>query len=174
MLGPDQVVEDVRALRTQIPEVTPLTVKQKRALRGHKLPSNEVVQESINVLGASDGTAQLLGKPAEEVRQMVDESNRWTAAEAELRTTLDGVAGANLIRRQRIALVTGQAYNIATQLARDPANAILLPHLKEIKRLKRLRGRKKAQPAPQPPIPAPQVPSHGVAPEHGEPVTQKS
>jgi hypothetical protein len=167
MLEPEQVVEKVREVRTQIAEVMPLTPKQKKVLHGRKHPSSEVVQESINILGASDGTAQILGKQSEEVRQMVEESNRWTAAEAELRTTLEGVAGANLIRRQRIALVTGQAYNIATQLARDPAYAILLPHLQEIKRLKKLKGRKKAQPAPQPPTPAPQAPAHGVSPEHG-------
>jgi hypothetical protein len=168
MMAPEQVVVEVRALRTQIPEVTPLTPKQKRALRALPHPSSEVVQESINVLGASDGTAQILGKQSEEVRQMVDESNRWTAAEAELRTTLDGVAGANLIRRQRIALVTGQAYSIAAQLVRDPANAVLLPHVQEIKRLKRLKRRKKAQP------PAPQAPSHGLASEHDVSVTEKS
>ncbi len=166
MLAPEQVVEQVRALRSQIAEITPLTAKQKKALHGQTHPSSEVVQESINVLGASDGTAQLLGKPSEEVQQMVEESNRWTAAEAELRTALDGVSGANLIRRQRIALVTGQAYNIATQLARDPAHAVLLPHLKEIKRLKKLKGRKKAQPTPQPP-------SHGLVPEHDVSMTQR-
>jgi hypothetical protein len=39
---------------------------------------------------------------------------------------LNGVAGANLVRRQRIALIAGQAFNIGTQLARDPANAVLV------------------------------------------------
>jgi len=174
MLSPEQVVEQVRAVRTQIAEVTPLTSKQKKTLRGRTRLSSEVVQESISVLGASDGTAQALGKPSEEVRQMVEESNRWMAAEAELRTTLDGVAGANLVRRQRIALLAGQAYNIATQLARDPAHAVLLPHVQEIKRLKSFKRRKKSQPAPQPPTPAPQAPTHGVSPEHGVSMTEKS
>jgi len=40
------------------------------------------------------------------VRQLFDEANRWTAVEDELRGMLNGVAGANLIRRQRVALVT--------------------------------------------------------------------
>jgi hypothetical protein len=31
---------------------------------------------------------------------------------------LNGVAGANLIRRQRIAMIAGQAFNIGAQLAR--------------------------------------------------------
>ena len=79
---------------------------------------------------------------------MYDESNRWTAVEDELRTMLNGVAGANLIRRQRVVLIAAQAYNIGAQLARDPAYAVLVPHLQEIKRLRSFKRRKKAAPAP--------------------------
>jgi hypothetical protein len=167
MLSPEQVVEEVSAVRTRIAEVMPLTAKQKKILRGQTKFSGEVVQAQINVLGASDGTAQLLGQPFEKVRQVVDESNRWTAAETELRRTLDGVAGANLIRRQRIALITGQAYSIVAQLARDPAHADLVPHVREVKRLRSFKRRKKTQPAPQ-------APSHGVSPEHDVSMTEKS
>ena len=131
----------------------------ERALQQQAHLSNAVVQASINAIGASDNIAQAVGQPSEDVRQLVDESNRWTAAEAELRMTLDGVAGANLVRRQRIALISGQAYGIAVQLARDPAHAVLLPHVREVKRLRSFKRRKKAQPAPLPPTPVPQVPA---------------
>jgi hypothetical protein len=170
MLPPEQVVEQVRTLRTQIPEVKPLTAKQKKALRQQAHLSNEVVQASINAIGASDNVSQAVGQPSEEVRQLVDESNRWTAVEDELKTTLSGVAGGNLVRRQRIALIAAQAYAISSQLARDPAHAGLVPHVQEIKRLRSFKRRKKAQP----PTPAPQAPTHGVAPEHDVSVTQKS
>ncbi|HXA17250.1 MAG TPA: hypothetical protein VN380_09675 [Thermoanaerobaculia bacterium] len=93
------------------------------------------------------------------MRQLYDEANRWTAAEDELRSMLNGVAGANLIRRQRIAIVAG-AYSIGTQLARDPAHAVLVPHVLEVKRLKSFSRRKKAAPAPgTPQSPAPGTPS---------------
>jgi hypothetical protein len=59
---------------------------------------------------------------------------------------LNGVSGANLLRRLRIDLIAAQAYTIGSQLARDPANAILLPHVEEIKRLKRVSRRRKAAP----------------------------
>jgi hypothetical protein len=65
----------------------------------------------------------------------------------------NGVAGANLIRRQRVALIAGQAFNIGEQLARDPANAVLVPHLQEVKRLKSIKRRKKTAPAPGTPPP---------------------
>jgi hypothetical protein len=78
------------------------------------------------------------------------------------RTILSGIAGANLVRRQRIALIAGQAFNIGAQLARDPAFAVLVPHVQEIKRLKSFKRRKKAAQAPgSTPSPAPGTPPAG-------------
>ncbi|HEX7678547.1 MAG TPA: hypothetical protein VF713_10515, partial [Thermoanaerobaculia bacterium] len=130
------VVEQLRAVRAQIGEVTPLTPAQRKALRNAARTPNPVLQASINVIGALDNVSQAVGQPADDVRQLHDEANHWTAVEDKLRTMLNGVAVANLIRRQRVALIAGQAYNIGTQLARDPANAVLVPHVQEVKRLK--------------------------------------
>ncbi|HEY2090938.1 MAG TPA: hypothetical protein VGJ81_03545, partial [Thermoanaerobaculia bacterium] len=70
----------------------------------------------------------------------------------------NAIAGANLIRRQRLALIAGRAYDVGSALAKDPDHAILVPHVAEIKRLKRLaRGKKKKSPQQdpqQPPTPA--------------------
>ena len=76
------------------------------------------------------------------MRQRYDEANRWTAVEDELRAMLNGVAGANLIRRQRVAIIAAQASTISSMLARDPAHAVLVPHVQEIRRLKRFTRRK--------------------------------
>jgi DNA mismatch endonuclease (patch repair protein) len=127
----------VGPVRTQIGEVAPTPAKRK-ALRGSIRTCNPILQASINVIGAldNDNVSQAVGQPADGVRQLYDEANRWTAVEDELRMMLNGVSGANLIRRQRIALITEQAVTIGAQLARDPANAVLVPHVQEIKRLK--------------------------------------
>jgi len=119
-----------------------------------------VVEASINVIGASDMISEAVGVPAAEVRQMLDEASRWSAVEGELRAALNGVAGANLMRRQRIAVVTGHGYQIGQQLARAGHTA-LVPHVQEVKRLKSFSRRKKhgsqsPEPAPAPaPTPAP-------------------
>jgi hypothetical protein len=126
---PEAVVEQLRAVRAQIGEVAPLTTAERRALRRRGNTSNPILQASINVIGALANVEQAVGRPADQVRQLADESNRWTAVEDELRTMLSGVAGANLVRRQRLALIAGQAYNIGAQLARDPAHAVLVPHV---------------------------------------------
>ena len=165
-LAPEAVVEVLRATRAQIGEVAPLSAAQRRTLRDRIRTSNPILQASINVIGALDNVSQAVGQPADGVRQLYDEANRWTAVEDELRGMLNGVAGANLIRRERVALVTAQAFSIGVQLARDPANAILVPHVLEIKRLKSINRRKKGAQAPG----TPQSPAPGT-PQSPAPVT---
>jgi hypothetical protein len=160
-LTPEAVVEQLRATRAQIGEVSPLTGPERQSLRNRTRASNAVLQASINVIGALDVVAQAVGQPADAVRQLYEDSNRWTAVEDELRAMLNGVSGANLIRRQRLAFFAAQAYNIGTRLARDPAYAVLLPHVEEIKRLKSFKRRRKAAPAPD----SPQSPSESSQPE---------
>jgi hypothetical protein len=159
-----EVVEQLRALRAQIGEVAPLTVAQRRTLRARTRTSTSVLQASINVIGALDNVSQAIGQPAADIRQLYDEVSHWTAVEDELRAMLNGVAGANLVRRHRVALVATQAYTIGTQLVRDPAHAALVPHVEEVKRLKSFKRRKKAGQAPTtPPSPASGTPSPAPA-----------
>ncbi len=159
-LSPEDVVAQLRGLRQQIGEVAPLTKRQRDTLRAHATIPNSVVQASINAIGASDNVRQALGQPADDVRQLAEEANRWTAVEDELRAMLKGVAAANFIRRQRVGLVSVQAYGISQQLAKDPNNGGLLSHVQEIKRLKGLARRKKPSPQTPQPSPAPAPPQH--------------
>ena len=90
----------------------------------------------------------------DEVRRLQDDSIRWDAVADEARAFLKGIEGSNLIRRQRLSLIAMQAYTIGSQLAKDPAKAVLVPHVEEVRRLKGVSRRKKT--APQtPPAPAP-------------------
>ncbi len=162
-LDPEQVVANLRALSAQIPEVTPLTPAQNRLRRNQgKLPPG-VLDASINVIGASDTVTSAVGVPADEVRTMVGDASRWDAVEKELKAMWKGVAGANVIRRQKIALIAGQAYGIGKQLARDPENSGLLPHVAEVKHQRKLAQGKKRAKKPGTPAPTP-APSPGTAP----------
>lgn len=169
-LTPEAMVEQLRAMRAQLDEVTPLTSAQRRQLQGRMRMSNAELQASINALGASDNVSLAVGQPPAEVRRMHDESNRWTAAEDELRSLLNGVAGANLIRRQRVQLFAMQAYSICKQLARDPAHAMLLPHVQEIRRLRSIARRRRGTPSPS----SPESPAAAPASEAVEPETSAS
>jgi hypothetical protein len=145
-LSPEQIVEALRALEAQIPFVAPLTFAQRRTVSEQTRISNDIIQSSINLIGASETISHAVGMPAADVRQMVAEADRWTAVESELRTALSGVAGANLVRRQRIALVSRLAYNLARQLARDPGHDALIPLVEQVKRLRKLASRRKRVP----------------------------
>jgi len=146
----------LRTLRGQIEaELSPLTNDQRRGMKKrHQRQTNDILQSSINIIGVADVVSQAVGMPADQVRQMCDESNRWTAVADELRALLNGVEGANLVRQQRLAEIANRAYAIGTSLAGDPAYVELLSHVQETKRLKKLARRKKSaqgqNPAPSP------------------------
>ena len=165
MLDPEAVVEQIRLLRSQMEDVTPLTPEQKRILRAQsRTQSDAVLASTVNVIGALDNVALALGQQPDEVRRLQSDWNRWMAVAGELRGLLDGVDGANLVRRQRLALISAQAYSIGTQLARDPANAVLVPHIQEVKRLKRFSRRRKSAESTEPPTPNPAAaPAQGTA-----------
>jgi hypothetical protein len=164
-ITPEAVIDQLRALRSQIPEVAPLTAKQRRALRNRSASDEQIVQASINVIGVSDNVAAALGQPIGDARTLQDQSIRWKAVEDEARGFLSGISGANFLRRQQLAVLGAQAYSIGSQLARNPGNDILVPHVEEIKRLKRLtRTKKSASPAPKPSSPTPANPTAPATP----------
>ncbi|HEX3583628.1 MAG TPA: hypothetical protein VH087_17810 [Thermoanaerobaculia bacterium] len=153
-LDPEIVIEQLRVIRSQLAEVNPLTPAQKRVLRDQsRKESDAILASSINVIGALDNVAQAIGRKPEDVRQLQTDWNRWTAVIDELRGLLNGVEGANLVRRQQLALIAQQAFVIGTQLARNPDNAVLVPHIQEVKRLKKFSRRKKTAGDPQTPTP---------------------
>lgn len=151
-LTPDEVIAQLRILRSQIEDVAPLPQEQrtllKKRLRSH---TKDVLDASINVIGVLENVSQAIGQPLAGVRQLQDDLLRWDAVVDETRAFLKGIEGGALVRRQRLTLIAMQAYAIGTQLAKDPSKAVLLPHVEEVKRLKSVSRRKKANP----PVPAP-------------------
>lgn len=155
---PEQVVEQLRVLRASIPDVAPLTADQRKAVRNASRVPPDVLHAQIDVIGASDRIEAAIGQPSEEVRLLADEHARWLTVEHELKALLSGVGGGNLIRAQRLRLLGAQAYAIGSSLAKNPENSELVPHVAEVRRLKRIAGRRKTappqEPAPQTPPPA--------------------
>lgn len=150
-LSPEELVEHLRALRARIEEFTPLTSKQREALRIHaKLPPG-VMASGVSALGSHDKLQQLLGTRAEEVFEKEAVTNRWTAVESELKLMLNGVSGANFLRRRAIAQIIAKIWIISQQLARDPENALIRPHVEEMQRQRSYWRRKGRTPPETPP-----------------------
>jgi len=157
MLSPEQVVEQLRALREQIPmpDSLPAMPAARRRRLGHV--DAQFIIAAINATGVSPAVQTALGRTDEDLRQESDASDRWTAAIDEVRALLQSLIDANLLRRQRIGLAALQTYKICEQLARDGTQAPrLAAHIGEMKKLNKF-GRQRRK-APQPnsqPTPAP-------------------
>jgi len=155
-LTPEAVIVQLRTMQSQIDEVAPLSKEQRTLVKQRlRMQPSTIVEASINVMGVLENVSQAIGQPLDEVRQLQNDSIRWEAVADEARAFLSGIEGANLNRRQRLALIATQAYTIGSQLAKDPAKAVLVPHVEEVKRLKGVSRRKKATQAPQTPSPSP-------------------
>ena len=168
-LAPEAVLEQLRTMQSQIDGLSALTSSQRRVSRARASRQPvPVIAASLDVISSSDTVAQAVGQPVDDVLQLKDDEARWALVAGELRKFLAGVEGANLRRREELALIASQAYSVGTQLVRNPANQDLVPHVEEVKRLKSVKGRKKPTQAPQPQqspsAPAPQVPATTPAP----------
>lgn len=162
-LTPDAAIAQIKAMRAQLPEVGTLTVKQRAALRNSSQTSEPIVQSSLNVIGVSDVVESALGQPLDNVRALQAEAILWKQVEEEARNLVTGLAGANALRRHTLATIGAQAYAIGSQVAKVPENEVLVSHVEEIKRLKRIaRRRKSAKPVPQQPSPSPSTPAPGA------------
>jgi hypothetical protein len=158
-LTAEEVISQVRTMGSRIGEIEVLSQQQRRRLkqrlRKHVRP---VVEASINVIGMLDNVSQAIGQPLDDVRQLQDDALRWNAAADEVRAFLKRIECASLLRQERLTRIAAQAYSIGSQLAQDPAKAVILPHVEEVQRLKRLARRKKTAPAPEPPAAPPPAP----------------
>ncbi len=143
MLDAQGAAEALQALRQRIPQVPALSKKERKAIWQRGDVPIPVTQASINIIAANDTVAEALKMPADDVRSMVLEADHWDGFINDVRGLLEGVSDANLIRRERIAILTAQAYNIARQLVRDPEHDELQQHVAEVRRLKHLGRRQK-------------------------------
>jgi hypothetical protein len=141
---PEDVVEQLRAIRLEVDdEIKSLSFAERRGLRNKIKTSDASLQASVSLIGASDNVSHAIGRSVEDVLELFSARQRWYAVESELRTFLNGVSSANLVRRHQLELIAGHAYTIAARLARDPANANLIPLVEEMQRLRKLERRRK-------------------------------
>lgn len=159
-LTADEMVSVLRGLRERIPNYTQLTVPDVRKLVPAANLHREFVLGSIHVTGASPIVQQVVGASQESLLQDASDDDAWTLVEEELRGLLKGVAAANLARRHRLGKSALLAYNVSRQIVQTPQNVNLIPHVEELKRLRRLGPRKKADQQPGTPgtTPAPSQP----------------
>jgi hypothetical protein len=154
MLTPEQVIEQLRTMRQQIPNFVQLPHNRETdALRRlARAISLEFAHEATNAVGVSPVVEGAVGNTPEGMHRDKDLNGRWAAAENEMRSLLRGMSSTNLVLRQRLCRDALQAYNVSRELVKQEEHAHLLPHVEAMRRLKRPRRRVKpdTEPAPKP------------------------
>jgi len=158
MLTPDQVVEQLRTLRGQIPEFVQLQAEEANRIRRLGTLNVDFARAGIGAVDASDIVQRAIGNTPDELYGAEDELSRWSNVENELRSLLRGMITANLVRRARLNAAALQAYGISKQLARQEDHADLLPYVERMKRLRKAR-RRKAEPPDATTAPVPAAPA---------------
>ncbi len=159
MLSPEQALDQFRALRKQIPGFVHLpNDRQMQKIRRTARVNINFTREAISAVGTSEVVQTVIGNTPEELHRAEDEVARWTIVESEMRSMLQGIAAANLVRRHRLGLVALQAYSVSRQLVRQEDHADLLPHVQTMSRLPKYDRRrvKSAVPPAADPAKAPQ------------------
>lgn len=150
MPTPEEIFEQLRAITDVIKaDMEMLDSGKRKVLRDAARVPDEVVWLTVHAVGATEIIAQAIGMSADQLRDLIELSNRWSSAESELRTLLTGVQGAKLARRHQVAKIVARVFNIATQLAKDDAYGDLRTYVEEVKRIKSYERRKPKTKAPK-------------------------
>lgn len=155
VVTPEMMVEQLRALREQIPGYVQLAPADSKAIRTAASVQPEFAQAAINAIGASPTVQGVIGATPEELQQEAELTARWSKVEDELRAMLQGVSSAMLTRRHCIGNAALVTYALSKSLVRTPEHANLLPHVAVMRNANRTgRPRKSTAPAP---VPVPKV-----------------
>ena len=149
-LTPEEAVQILQAMRTRVPDFALLSVADAQSLARAAAVDIRFVHEAINAIAASPNLRDALGRTAEELRQSLELTDRWSQVVVELDKLRDGVLGAMRVRRHRIGGIALQAYQMSRQLARYRENATLLPHIDAMRRASRFVRSRPAAPEPTP------------------------
>ena len=157
---PESVVEQLRTLRSQIPNYGQLPVPTARSLRAVSSIDPEFAQAAIHSVGASPTVESTVGQTAEELQAADEAAARWSMVRDELKATLDGVTSAVLIMKHSLGQSLLLTYAVSKKLVKMPQHADLLPHVALMRKANRRGHSRKTQP----PVPVPN-PKAEEAPE---------
>lgn len=158
-LNPEEAVQVLQSMRTRVPDFALLSTADLQTLSRAAAVDIRFMHEAINAIAASPNLRDALGRDAEELRQSLEVTDRWSQVVVELDKLRVGVLGAMKVRRHRIGSTALRAYQMSRQLARYRDNATLLPHIDAMRRALRFSRSRSAAPVtpPEPePEPAPQ------------------
>src|SRR5687768_7779444 len=133
-LTPQDAVDLLQAMRVRMPDFTLLSVADSQSLSRTAAVHVRFLHAAINAIAASPALRDALGRNAEELRQSLELTERWSQVIVELDALREGVVSAMKMRRHRVGATALQAYQVSRQLSRYRENASLLPHIDAMRR----------------------------------------
>jgi hypothetical protein len=150
---PESVVEQLRALRSQVPYYGQLPVPAARSLRSVSSLNPEFGQAAIHAVGASPTVQATVGQTAEELQAAAEAAARWSTVRDELKATLDGVTSAVLTMKHTLGQSLLLTYTVSKKLVKMPQHADLLPHVALMRKTNRRGHSRNAPPSATVPVP---------------------
>jgi hypothetical protein len=141
---PEDVIARLRAVRDLLTdEDVPMTAAQRRDLRDRMKRTQPSFEAAMSAIGMSKKVSATIGVSSADVADLLEKQRRWTAVEEDLRSFLNGVSSANLLRRHQLGQIADHVFAITKQLVRWPENEVLINIYEEMKRLRTLERQKK-------------------------------
>ena len=141
---PEDVIQRLRAVRNELTdEDQPMKAAQRRDLRDRTKRTPPSIQAAMSAIGMSEKVSVTIGVSSADVADLMEMDRRWMAVEEDLRSFLNGVSSANLMRRHQLGQIADHVFAITKQLVRWPENEVLINIYEEMKRLRTLERQKK-------------------------------
>jgi hypothetical protein len=145
-----EILEGVRGFRERLGFQRTTAIEATARGRVARL-SMDFIRAAFIAIAGSPQLLAILGRPLDNLRQDEEFVSEWTAVGDELRSLLNEVDTAVMLRRHRMGILALQTFQVTRQLVRDSSNANLLTHLEEMNRFNEFRkgvSRSKAAAAP--------------------------
>lgn len=136
------LVAGLRYLQQRIPGYGQLSARETQSMMRTAYLDPEFIDVGIHAAGAWEGTRDLVGRGAEELRREADEARQWDEVERELLVLAKGVAAANLKRKHRLGKALLDVYALLGSNLKRGFYSELRPYFDDMKRAY-LRRRKK-------------------------------
>lgn len=137
MVAPEMIVTGMHSLQERIPGFVQLDIKEKRSMARAAHLDPEFVRVGIHAACLWDNAPVVLGRTGEDMRDEEEEIRRWDDAIRSFSAILEGMAAANLKRKNHLGRDILKLYNILGVLVSHPnrPETMLRPYYEEMQRL---------------------------------------
>jgi len=153
------LVEQIRAMRQQIPNFVILSPGERQKLASAAAVPPDFVERTIVAVANSQALVRGGATPPEESRDLMRYAEAYGPVADEMQALVDFIRHSVTAARNKAGNNALTTYALAQRLSQRPEHAELAPHVEDMRRALGARGRKRskaAKPTPKPETPVTQ------------------